>query len=150
MAKANHRPSDHWRTRDRPHPRARLGGGRPLVSDRRHRGGHDGTIELRDGPTPAVTNQVVQVQSRAASGRFTAETDHSFEHLWDERDLDYWLGGNALAILVRSRPEEDEAYWVPLKKSFADPERKSGCVQLHGIDYSDRHAAAAPFDYAGP
>jgi hypothetical protein len=87
--------------------------------------GIDGTIELRDGRTGAVTNQVVQVQSRAASGRFTAETDHSFEYLCDERDLDYWLGGNAPVILVRSRPETDELYWVPLKEYFADPERRS-------------------------
>lgn len=87
--------------------------------------GIDGTIELRDGRTGAVTNQVVQVQSRAASGRFTAETDEAFEYLCDERELEYWLGGNAPVILVRSRPETDEAYWVPLKEYFADPARRA-------------------------
>src|SRR5437773_2098567 len=87
--------------------------------------GIDGTIELRDGRTGAVTNQIVQVQSRATAGRFTAETDESFEYLCEERELDYWLGGNAPVILVRSRPETDEAYWVPLKEYFADPSRRA-------------------------
>src|SRR5439155_10771086 len=80
--------------------------------------GIDGTVELRDGRTGAVTNQVVQVQSRATAGRFTAENDDTFEYLCDQRELDYWLGGNAPVILVRSRPETDEAYWVPLKEYF--------------------------------
>jgi hypothetical protein len=88
--------------------------------------GIDGTIELRDGRTGAITNQIVQVQSRATAGRFTAETDDSFEYLCDERELDYWLGGNAPVILVRSRPETDEAYWVPLKEYFADSGRRAG------------------------
>jgi hypothetical protein len=86
--------------------------------------GIDGMIELRDGRTGQVTNQVVQVQSKATAGRFTAETDDTFEYLCDERDLDYWLGGNAPVILVRSRPETNEAYWVPLKEHFADPARR--------------------------
>jgi Domain of unknown function (DUF4365) len=87
--------------------------------------GIDGMIELRDGRTGAVTNQVVQVQIRATGGRFTAETDDTFEYLCDKRELDYWLGGNAPVILVRSRPETDEAYWVPLGEYFADPARRA-------------------------
>jgi hypothetical protein len=87
--------------------------------------GIDGMIELRDGQIGTVTNQVVQVQSRATAGRFTAETDAGFEYLCDERELDYWLAGNAPVILVRSRPENDEAYWVPLKEYFAEPARRT-------------------------
>jgi Domain of unknown function (DUF4365) len=85
--------------------------------------GIDGTIEFRDGRTGIATNQIVQVQSRATSTDFTAETETSFEYLCDERDLAYWLGGNAPVILVRSRPKTDEAYWVSIKDYFRDPAR---------------------------
>jgi hypothetical protein len=85
--------------------------------------GIDGTIEMRDGRTGEATNQIVQVQSRATSTDFTAETETSFEYLCDERDLAYWLGGNAPVILVRSRPKTDEAYWVSIKDYFGDPSR---------------------------
>src|SRR5207302_8398859 len=77
--------------------------------------GIDGTIEMRDGRTGEATNQIVQVQSRATAAAFTAETEMSFEYLCDERDLAYWLGGNAPVVLVRSRPKTDEAYWVSIK-----------------------------------
>lgn len=83
--------------------------------------GIDGTIEMRDGRTGEATNQIVQVQSRATAGEFTAETETSFEYLCNERDLAYWLGGNAPVILVRSRPHTDEAYWVSVKDYFSDP-----------------------------
>lgn len=82
--------------------------------------GIDGIIEIRDSRTGEVTNSVVQVQSKAASGRFTAETETSFEYLCDERDLEYWLNGNAPVILVRSRPDSNEAYWASIKDRFKD------------------------------
>ena len=82
--------------------------------------GIDGIIEIRDVATGEVTNSVVQVQSKATSGRFTAETETSFEYLCDEKDLDYWLNGNAPVILVRSRPDSDEAYWASIKDRFKD------------------------------
>jgi hypothetical protein len=85
--------------------------------------GIDGTIEMRDGRTGEATNQIVQVQSRATAGEFTAETDTSFEYLCDERDLAYWMGGNAPVILVRSRPSSDEVYWVSIKDYFRDSSR---------------------------
>jgi hypothetical protein len=42
----------------------------------------------------------------------------------DERDLDYWLGGNAPVILIVSRPNSNEAYWIPIKDYFRDPIRQ--------------------------
>src|SRR2546430_13274983 len=86
--------------------------------------GIDGFIELRDPATGEALNSIIQVQSRAANGRFTGETDRQFEYLCTERDLAYWLAGNAPVILVCSRPDTEEAYWVSLKDYFRDPERR--------------------------
>jgi hypothetical protein len=88
--------------------------------------GIDGLIELRDPTTGAVRNSIVQVQSKATDSAFDGETEHGFFFVCDERDLDYWLNGNAPVILVRSRPKTQEAYWVSIKDYFADPvSRKS-------------------------
>src|SRR5207249_3114037 len=83
--------------------------------------GTDGFIEIRDPATGEVTNSILQLQSRAFSSRFTAETDHSFEYLCEQKDLDYWLSGNVPFILVISRPASQEAYWVSIKEYFKDP-----------------------------
>jgi hypothetical protein len=83
--------------------------------------GIDGYIEIRDATTGEVTNSIVQVQSKAGPSFFRAETGTSFDFRCDERDLDYWLQGNAPVILVVSRPESDEAYWVSIKDYFRDP-----------------------------
>jgi Domain of unknown function (DUF4365) len=83
--------------------------------------GIDGLIELRDPVTGAVRNSIVQVQSKATDSNFEGETDGGFFFICDERDLDYWLNGNAPVIFVRSRPKTQEAYWVSIKDYFADP-----------------------------
>jgi hypothetical protein len=83
--------------------------------------GIDGLLEIRDDVSGVVTNSIIQVQSKATEGRFTAETDTTFEFLCDERDLDYWMQGNAPVILVVSRPKDDEAYYVSIKDYFRDP-----------------------------
>jgi Domain of unknown function (DUF4365) len=83
--------------------------------------GIDGLLEIRDDVTGVVTNSVIQVQSKATEGRFTAETDTTLEFLCDERDLNYWMQGNAPVILVVSRPKDDEAYYVSVKDYFRDP-----------------------------
>src|SRR5262245_21557430 len=82
--------------------------------------GTDGFIEVRDPVTGEVSNCIVQVQSRATSTQFTAETPRSFHYLCEARDLDCWLAGNAPVILVRSRPSTNEAYWVSVKDYFKD------------------------------
>lgn len=88
--------------------------------------GVDGIIEIPDPQTQRATNCILQVQSKVISGRFTGETEASFEYLCDERDIDYWPGGNVPVVLIVSRPESGEAYWVSVRHAFATPEaRKS-------------------------
>lgn len=88
--------------------------------------GIDGYIEIRDVETGAASNCIIQVQSKATTDSFTAETGSSFEFLCNERDIDYWMNGNAPVILIRSRPRTDEAYWVSVKDYFSDVrQRKS-------------------------
>lgn len=83
--------------------------------------GIDGHIELLDPTTGEALNLTIRVQSRATKGQFEAETPKGFDYTCTEKDLSYWLSGNAAVILVRSRPDTDEAYWVSLKDYFSDP-----------------------------
>ena len=86
--------------------------------------GIDGIIELRDAQTGQAFNSIIQVQSKAVSD-FAAETQTSVEYRCREEDLDYWMRGNAPVILIVSRPDTDEAYWVSVKHYFADPTRRN-------------------------
>jgi Domain of unknown function (DUF4365) len=91
--------------------------------------GIDGYIEIRDAGTGQATNCIIQVQSKATEQPFEAETPSTFEYRCAPKDLDYWMGGNAPVILVRSRPKTNEAYWVFVKDYFQDlAARKSGKV----------------------
>lgn len=90
--------------------------------------GIDGYIEIRL-ETGHVTNCIIQVQSKATAQPFEAETPTSLEFRCTIKDLDYWLGGNAPVILVRSRPATNEAYWVSIKDYFQDlTRRKTGKI----------------------
>jgi len=90
--------------------------------------GIDGYIELRMS-SGEVTNCIIQVQSKATEQPFDAETSSTLEFRCNPRDLEYWLGGNAPVILVRSRPSTDEAYWVSIKEYFSDlSRRKTGKI----------------------
>jgi hypothetical protein len=109
--------------------------------------GIDGIIEVRDVLTGEVSNCIIQVQSKAGSSYFKAETDATFEFVCDARDLDYWLRGNAPVILVVSRPDNDEAYWTSIKDYFRDTQvRKARKIVFHkNIDRFDadcRHRLA--------
>lgn len=86
--------------------------------------GIDGIIEIRDPSSGETTNSIIEVQSKATGSPFQTETDRGFEYLCDERDLEYWLRGNAPVILVRSRPDTNEAYWVSIKDYFNTPEKR--------------------------
>ncbi|MFB3924331.1 MAG: DUF4365 domain-containing protein [Terriglobia bacterium] len=86
--------------------------------------GIDGHIEIRNANTGEVTNLVIQVQSKATEQSFEAETETSLSYTCRERDLEYWLAGNAPVVLIRSRPKTHEAYWVPLKEYFTDLNRR--------------------------
>ena len=107
--------------------------------------GVDGAIEIREAVTGAMRNYRINVQSKATEGRFASETDQSFTYTVEERDLNYWLGGNLPTILIRSRPDTGEAYWVWINEYFKDPNRrKSRKVEFH--KEKDRFDATA---YAG-
>lgn len=86
--------------------------------------GIDGTIEIRDPVSGDVTNSIIRVQSKATGRPFASDTGSTFEYLCDERDLDYWLRGNTPVILIRSRTDTREAYWVSIKDYFRQPERR--------------------------
>lgn len=79
--------------------------------------GIDGFVEVRDPQSGEATNAWITVQSK---GRTTLEKemDTSFEFTCTPRDLDYWRRGNMLVLLVVSRPEKDEAWWVSVKDYF--------------------------------
>lgn len=85
--------------------------------------GIDGIIEICNPSTGEATNCIIQVQSRAL-GSFTAETETSFEYVCDQRDLTYWLTGNVPVILIVSRRNSDEAYWVAVKDYFHTQDRR--------------------------
>jgi hypothetical protein len=86
--------------------------------------GVDGSIEIRDPNTGEVRNLIIQVQSKATEGAFQNESGSGLEYTCEERDLDYWLYGNAPIILVVSRPATDEAYWIDIKTYFSEPSRR--------------------------
>ncbi len=86
--------------------------------------GIDGEIELVDPSTREATNAVLRVQSKATMLPFPGETDEGFEWSCDERDLRYWLSGNAPVLLIVSRPHLSEAYWVSVKDYFSTPEHQ--------------------------
>jgi hypothetical protein len=103
--------------------------------------GIDGYIEIRL-QTGEVTNCIIQVQSKATEQPFETETPSSLEFRCSSRDLDYWLGGNAPVILVRSRPSTNEAYWVSIKDYFSDlSRRKTGKIKFDKT--TDRFDVAA-------
>ncbi|MBK6781770.1 MAG: DUF4365 domain-containing protein [Gemmatimonadetes bacterium] len=85
--------------------------------------GIDGFIELRDRDSGEAQNLILQVQSKATASKFASETKTSFSFICGERDLAYWMQGNAPVIVVVSRPETNEAYWVEVKGYFKDPAR---------------------------
>ena len=71
--------------------------------------GIDGFIEVRDSQTEEVTNCIIQVQSKATQINLKAETDTSFEFRCEEKDIDYWLQGNAPVILIVVKCRENQA-----------------------------------------
>jgi tetratricopeptide (TPR) repeat protein len=99
-----------------------------LFHPRRVDHGIDGHIDLVDPSSGEVLNLVLLVQSKASTLPFTAETETSFRYTCHERDLNYWLRGNAPVILVLSHPEQDEAWWVDVRAEFADPRRRAARI----------------------
>jgi len=125
--------------------------------------GIDGVIEVRDTETGAATNCIIQVQSKATVNRFQADNEKTFEYLCDERDLAYWMGGNAPVILVCSYLSTGLSYWVSIKDYFKDPQKlktrkiyfnkekdlltvdsKENLIQLAVPEYSGVYLSPAP------
>lgn len=88
--------------------------------------GIDGTIEIRDATTGEVKNAIVQVQIKATTRPFQAETVDVVEYNCDANDLQYWLQGNVPVLLIVCRPATREAYWVSVKDYFKDPSIRKG------------------------
>jgi len=86
--------------------------------------GIDGFIELRDPLTGEASNSWIAVQSKART-QLERETAHSFEFTCTARDLEYWRRGNMPVLLVLSRPDTDEAWWVAVKEYFRDAARQN-------------------------
>lgn len=87
--------------------------------------GIDGVIEIRDSETGEVTNCIIQVQSKARhKTQLQAETETTFEYRCDDRDIDYWLQGNAPVILIIIKISTKEAFWVSTKDYFRDSKRR--------------------------
>lgn len=87
--------------------------------------GIDGFIEIRDSQTGEVTNCIIQVQSKATQKtNLQAENETSFEYRCEERDIDYWLQGNAPVILIVVKTSTREAFWVSVKDYFCDAKRR--------------------------
>ncbi|WP_180277759.1 DUF4365 domain-containing protein [Nostoc sp. 'Peltigera malacea cyanobiont' DB3992] len=53
-----------------------------------------------------------------------AENENSFEYRFEERDIDYWLQGNAPVILIVIKTSTKEAFWVAVKDYFCDAKRR--------------------------
>ncbi len=109
--------------------------------------GIDGTIELR-GQGGMATNFVILVQVKTTDAPFPSESESSFRWPVDQRDLAYWLGGNAPVLLVVTRPKTDEAYWVSVKSYFEIPERRA----LRSVQFDkskDRFDVSAAAQLAG-
>ena len=83
-------------------------------------GGVDGFIEIRRIETNELTNLIFQVQSKATAKEWSSETADSFEFRCSEKDINYWLQGNTPVVLIVSRPDTNEAYWVSVKDYFKD------------------------------
>lgn len=99
--------------------------GLPFYSTGGVEAGIDGFIEIRDIVTGEVTNSMIQVQSKATQQtRLQAETETSFEYRCEQRDIDYWLQGNAPVILIVVKVTTREAYWISLKDYFKEPEKR--------------------------
>lgn len=115
-----------------------------LFHPRRVDHGIDGHIDLVDPSSGEVLNLVLLVQSKASTLPFTAETTTSFRYTCHERDLNYWLRGNAPVILVLSHPEQGEAWWVDVRAEFTDPRRRAERIVTVDKRHQVFDASAAP------
>jgi hypothetical protein len=113
--------------------------------------GIDGHIELRNPDTQQALNLILAVQSKART-EFSGEDADSFTFYCDQRDIDYWLQGNVPMILVVSRPDTREAFWVNIRQYFADPAaRQARKIEFNKVrDRFDASVRSRLFDISRP
>jgi len=92
--------------------------------------GIDGFVEIRDLQTGEATNAWIAVQSKGRT-KLEKETDDSFEFTCTPRDLDYWRRGNMPVLIVVSRPERDEAWWISVKDYFRNDPARQQTRRIH-------------------
>jgi hypothetical protein len=85
--------------------------------------GLDGTIELCDPTTGRALSKILGVQSKAVTN-FLNDNADAFDFRIERRDLDYWKGGNIPVLLVVSKPDTEEVYWVAVNEYFSKPENR--------------------------
>lgn len=114
--------------------------------------GIDGTIEICDPITRQPTNNIIRVQSKAGDSYFKNEHDDRFTFYPSEADVDHWRSGNAPVILIVSRPDEDEGYWVDIKEYFAreNDEGSKGIVIRKADQRFNKDSANALVNVAEP
>lgn len=113
--------------------------------------GIDGHIELRNPDSEQALNLVVAVQSKACTN-FRAESDTTVSYYCEDDDIEYWLSGNISVILVVSRPDSKDAFWINITAYFRDPaNRGSRKVTFDkSRDRFDENVRARLFDLARP
>jgi hypothetical protein len=82
--------------------------------------GIDGFIELRDQNTGEVSNQILQIQSKATEKQLPAETDKSIEFPVRDKDVVYWRNGTAPVILFIVSLKNNRVYFKSIRDYFAD------------------------------
>jgi hypothetical protein len=80
--------------------------------------GIDGYIEFCDPGSGLSTGVNVGVQSKAVTN-FDNENISTFDFWCRRRDIEYWKQQQIPIILVMSKPDTGEAYWVDIKAYFA-------------------------------
>src|SRR4051794_39510874 len=65
----------------------------------------------------------VQVKT-TADGRYTRETDASFEYLLRTADLDYWRSSNLPVVIVLFRLSDESFFWKSVEQGAAGEERR--------------------------
>jgi hypothetical protein len=87
--------------------------------------GIDGTVELRDPVSGRMLGKTIAVQVKTtADGRYTRETDASFEYLLRTADLDYWRSSNLPVVIVLLRLSDESFFWKSVEQGAAGEERR--------------------------
>ena len=104
--------------------------------------GIDGIIEVIDKATGEATNNIIQVQVKTTTKKWSFEDGTTFTYLCKVEDIDYWMRGNTPVVLVAVRPDGKEAYWADIKEAFNDPARRKD-RHLHFNKDTQRFDASA-------